>query len=448
LNDLFERIGQELQGKQQADGSLVCLCPAHDDRAPSLHVTEKDGKVLVHCFAGCSNEAVIDALRTRGLWTDQPFHSKTTPYTRKPQQQTSVKKLPPGIPRKRIIKDKKTGKVLDTKTFVRFWTYKDENGKVLGHVVRFENEKDKDIVPYFNKNQQGNWYSGAPKGPRPLYSLNSLHKAPKDLIIWIVEGEKCAEALQGVRRLATTSMGGTNAAKFTDWSPLAGRKVRIWPDYDGPGKKYAEEVQVQLEGLMPPPTIEIVDVAKLGLKEKGDAFDWLQTHDKDELNRISLIQKSLVEQDIFVNVQDFVLMDLPPVEMILDPWLPTQGLCMIHAKRGTGKTLITCEIAYAIASGIKFLNWDAPRPRGVLYVDGEMSATELQERFVRIIANHDGQGTVKPLVLYAAGLNIHGTPNIGTIEGYAKLVTPIKRPRQSCPFDSPLRKIRRATRSQ
>ena len=92
MNDFFERIGQELQGKQQADGSLLCLCPAHNDREPSLHVTELDGKVLIHCFAGCSNEAVIEALRARDLWTDLPSHSKPTPHRPKPQQQTLTKK--------------------------------------------------------------------------------------------------------------------------------------------------------------------------------------------------------------------------------------------------------------------------------------------------------------------------------------------------------------------
>ncbi len=48
--------------------SKKCRCPAHADKKPSLHVTEKNGKVLVKCFAGCSQEAVIEALRQRGLW--------------------------------------------------------------------------------------------------------------------------------------------------------------------------------------------------------------------------------------------------------------------------------------------------------------------------------------------------------------------------------------------
>jgi len=43
-------------------------CPAHDDRNPSLSVTEHDGRVLVHCHAGCAQDAVLAALRARGLW--------------------------------------------------------------------------------------------------------------------------------------------------------------------------------------------------------------------------------------------------------------------------------------------------------------------------------------------------------------------------------------------
>lgn len=43
-------------------------CPAHDDRHPSLDITETpDGRVLFICRAGCSQTEVIDALRARGL---------------------------------------------------------------------------------------------------------------------------------------------------------------------------------------------------------------------------------------------------------------------------------------------------------------------------------------------------------------------------------------------
>src|SRR5262249_27356125 len=46
----------------------MCLCPAHDDKKPSLHVSDGRKRVVFKCFAGCSQEAVITALRKRGLW--------------------------------------------------------------------------------------------------------------------------------------------------------------------------------------------------------------------------------------------------------------------------------------------------------------------------------------------------------------------------------------------
>ena len=64
-----ELIARALGGKK-AGASWVALCPAHKDRKkPSLALRDGDGgRVLVHCHAGCEQEAVIDALRARGLW--------------------------------------------------------------------------------------------------------------------------------------------------------------------------------------------------------------------------------------------------------------------------------------------------------------------------------------------------------------------------------------------
>lgn len=61
-------------------------CPAHPEKTPSLHVTEsRDGTILLHCFGGCSNEAVLDALRARGLWAgrdDKPLRPRPFPACR------------------------------------------------------------------------------------------------------------------------------------------------------------------------------------------------------------------------------------------------------------------------------------------------------------------------------------------------------------------------------
>lgn len=85
-----------------------------------------------------------------------------------------------------------------------------------------------------------------------------------------------------------------------------------------------------------------------------------------------------------VELGEFLLMDIPPTELIVDPFLPVGGIVMIHAKTGVGKTHLALNIAYSVACGSDFLNWKCPEPRGVLYVDGEMAQADLKERFVQI----------------------------------------------------------------
>jgi hypothetical protein len=58
---------------RKCGGSWMALCPAHKEKTPSLAIREsKDGKPLVHCFGGCPQDYVIDALRKRGAWHDGP----------------------------------------------------------------------------------------------------------------------------------------------------------------------------------------------------------------------------------------------------------------------------------------------------------------------------------------------------------------------------------------
>ena len=66
----LEQIVRALEGRSNGHG--MCRCPEHKDRNPSLSATERDGQVLVHCHAGCTQEAVLEALGGRGLDIRQP----------------------------------------------------------------------------------------------------------------------------------------------------------------------------------------------------------------------------------------------------------------------------------------------------------------------------------------------------------------------------------------
>lgn len=60
-------LAEALDARPSGDG-WQARCPAHDDRTPSLSIgAGSDGAPLVHCHAGCEQEAVLEALRGRGL---------------------------------------------------------------------------------------------------------------------------------------------------------------------------------------------------------------------------------------------------------------------------------------------------------------------------------------------------------------------------------------------
>ena len=83
---------------------------------------------------------------------------------------------------------------------------------------------------------------------------------------------------------------------------------------------------------------------------------------------------SIIALEAFMNQQ------LAPREMVLDPIIAVRSLCLLFAYRGIGKTMVAFNIAWAIACGGRFLRWSSPKPRRVLYVDGEMPQQLLQER--------------------------------------------------------------------
>ncbi|MHA6911116.1 phage/plasmid primase, P4 family [Ralstonia pseudosolanacearum] len=113
------------------------------------------------------------------------------------------------------------------------WDYLDATGKLLGVVYRYDPPgRGKEFRPWDAKRRKM-----APPEPRPLYNQPGLASATQ---VVFVEGEKCAQALIDAGIVATTAMHGANApVEKTDWSPLAGKTVLIWPDRDKPGWEYA-----------------------------------------------------------------------------------------------------------------------------------------------------------------------------------------------------------------
>jgi len=124
-----------------------------------------------------------------------------------------------------------------------------------------------------------------------------------------------------------------------------------------------------------------------------------------------------------IDIESFLSHKFPPRETLLDPWLPAQGLAMVYAPRGLGKTHFSLGVAYAVASGGTFLQWTADEPMGVLFIDGEMPGSVLQKRISSIAVSNDKE-PVAPLKIITPDLQPNGRMLNLSISADQELITP------------------------
>ena len=126
----------------------------------------------------------------------------------------------------------------------------------------------------------------------------------------------------------------------------------------------------------------------------------------------------------------FLDKSITPPAFLLRPWLRTGHVWLAYAPAGIGKTFFALNVAYAVASGGRFLEWTAPGPRPVLYVDGEMETWEMQARLrgIHEAAKRDGNGDPDAARLklqgFAATYQDPGSPfpDLATEEGRRTLL--------------------------
>jgi hypothetical protein len=138
---------------------------------------------------------------------------------------------------------------------VAMWPYHDADGRLVGYAARVEyagadGKLQKDVLPItYCRVEHANghyhaWRARALPAPRPLYRLSELLAVAAAAPVIVAEGEKKADVVPKLfpSYIGTTSMGGAGAARMSDWAPLAGRNVVVWPDHDEAGKRYADDV--------------------------------------------------------------------------------------------------------------------------------------------------------------------------------------------------------------
>ena len=124
---------------------------------------------------------------------------------------------------------------------------------------------------------------------------------------------------------------------------------------------------------------------------------------------------------VVLDIRDFLALDIKPRELILAPVIPFQGLVMVYAARGIGKTHFALHVSYAVASGQTVFRWKAATPRRVLYIDGEMPASAMQERIAGIVASYRQEPTPGFMRIITPDTQPDFMPNLATPEGQAAI---------------------------
>ena len=159
------------------------------------------------------------------------------------------------------------------------WRYVTADDETAFYVARWNDADGKKTFRPISWGKRAGWQFETWPDHRPLFNLGDLASNPNATVV-ICEGEKAAEAAAAIfpNSIATTSSGGAGAATKTDWTPLAGRTVLVWPDHDAPGEKYAREIAAMLAALEC--SVAIIDAKALaaidpagGAREPCDKWD-------------------------------------------------------------------------------------------------------------------------------------------------------------------------------
>lgn len=232
-----EEIRQALLG--QLESVLFTLFPAGKVRHGKFFIGDVLGS------PGDSLEIVLTGEKS-GLWTDRAEGSggdifdliarhhgcdAHTDFATVLKHAREVLGRAPALPAR---KSKREAPVDDLGPATAKWDYQDAAGNLIAVVYRYDPPgRRKEFRPWDAKRRKM-----SPPDPRPLYNQPDI--VTSDTVV-LVEGEKCAQALIKIGVCTTTAMHGAKAPiDKTDWSPLTGKSVSIWPDKDKPGWEYAQ----------------------------------------------------------------------------------------------------------------------------------------------------------------------------------------------------------------
>ncbi len=330
-------------------GYYMASCPAHDDQKPSLSIKEGvDGKVLLHCFAGCEKPKIVAAL---GLTLGDLFPASTNGS--------------------RNGHEKKDGKPTAA------WDIRDAGGELHAVHVRFDRNDGKECL-WKLPSASGWGLKGRKLATLPLYRSEHLQDWPEDMPVIVVEGEKAADALSEVYPAVlgtVTGAGGTPGAEAL--GVLRGRRVILWPDNDEEGRLHMTRIAEALcEGVA-------AQVSVFGWVDgppKGDAADHpaVTGRDPQALEKLLIDLRSAPrrgpEEDAAKPEPIGVLLSDVVAEKVEWLWrgrVPKGKLTLLDGDPAKGKSALTIYVAACVTVGRAFPDGAPCEAGGVALLNAE-----------------------------------------------------------------------------
>ena len=403
-----EQIAKQLGNAKKANGQWVASCPVpghgkgNGDKNPSLSISiNDDGKPLFHCHGGCTQEDVFNTIKDMRLLPE---------LEERPDPLANIKPLPQ-------IK------------FDQEWEYQDEDRTTVFVKQRMKIGESGKTYRLYKVDPDGRRHPTLGDARIVPYKLPELLDAKTaGRIIYVVEGEKAADALISIGVTATTAHTGAGSWPEAITEYFAGANVVIVPDNDLPGWRYAQKAVEAIWGIAK--NVKVVDLQLQN--EKEDAYEFVHQYGKQREDLVAMVKaaqrimspadvtvperlnalkldapSSTKNSEIFTHEEDHVKKQAeiehefagepttkqsqakeakPPKTVNIEAWddiqdepvewlihgiLPRKAFTALYGPPGSFKSFIALDMAEAIATGRPWMGNEVEQQGAVLYICGE-----------------------------------------------------------------------------
>jgi hypothetical protein len=377
-----EKVLEVVDRYEERHNGFWCICPAHDDHDPSLHVEEgEDGQALVICRAGCDQERVLDALEERGAARNELFPGGGSVLHIRDGRSKSAEKAHNG-----------------REHLAASWSIKHASGRLVAIHERWEGASGKRFL-WKHPNSRYSRNGEIKASTLPLYGTEHVKNWPPGAPAILAEGEKARDALAAAHLpgLGTvTGASGTPGPKSLE--VLRGRKVILWPDADDEGLRHMQRIAERLQSIASevrifewrdaPPKEDAADhpavlsrsrqSVRALLEQMASTLVW----ESGSSSSSSLTYRGNDDDDANLGLLWFSEMGEPkPREFLVEDLLPKDYPATIYGTGGVAKSMLALLMGISYAGGLdRWLGLQVNAEGAVLYFDFELDADEQLRR--------------------------------------------------------------------